>query len=190
MKFNEFVGVFKQVFKNKRYVVGALISIIVFYCLEVFFSNYKNLMIISETHGFLQMAKAFPLFLISYGDFFTEKFLIGLIILSVLFGILFTLITYKTKMIKEFSKKGGALATVGIFLGIIAPGCSACGVGILSVLGISSATLSFLPFGGFELIIISILVMIYSVYKITYDINRGIVCEIPKKTKGLNNNIN
>ena len=85
-------------------------------------------------------------------------------------------------MIKSSSGKTfGFFGTTGIFLGILAPGCIACGVGLLSVFGISAAVLSSLPFEGLELSLLAIGILSFSTYKITGDINKGIVCEIPSK---------
>jgi hypothetical protein len=115
----------------------------------------------------------------SYITFFPIQFFLGLVILSLTFGVLFSMIAYKTKMLKTASGKTGILVSLGIFLGILAPGCPACGVGLLSLLGIGTATISFLPFKGFGLMLISIAIMSFSIYKISGQINRGIVCKVP-----------
>jgi hypothetical protein len=88
-----------------------------------------------------------------------------------------SLIYHKTKILKNFSKKTGPLTSMGIFLGIIAPGCSACGVGIISFLGFGSAIIPLLPWDGLEILLISLSMLLFSVYKISLNIERGIVCE-------------
>jgi len=177
----------KKTFSDWKYIVLALVVAVIFYSLDIFFSNFKSVTSLISNSGFFAMLKAFPGFTTVYINFFPIRFFISLIILSVLFGMLFSLISYKTKMIKTASGKVGIFVTLGIFLGILAPGCPACGVGILSVLGIGSAAINFLPFGGFGLILFSIAIMGFSVYKISKDINRGIICEVelPKETIAL-----
>jgi hypothetical protein len=95
---------------------------------------------------------------------------ISLIIISILIGILFSLIIFKVNLGKESdSKKLGFFASIGIFLATIAPGCAVCGVGLLSILGIGSGFLLFLPFEGLELSILSILILIYATKKVTTE---------------------
>lgn len=174
----------KETFKDWRYIVLAAIVACIFYSLDIFFSNFKSVISLASNEGFFAMMKAFPGFTAVYINFFPIRFFISLITLSILFGMLFSLIAYKTRMIKTASGKVGIFVTLGIFLGILAPGCPACGIGILSILGIGSAAINFLPFRGFGLIVLSIAIMIFSIYKISKDINRGIICEIklPKET--------
>ena len=103
---------------------------------------------------------------------------VSLVTISVLLGILFSLITYKTVMIKKSSNGIGVLGTTGIFLGILAPGCAACGIGILSALGFGAAVLTFLPFNGLEISFLAIWILLFSVAKISKDIKKGTICEI------------
>ena len=97
---------------------------------------------------------------------------VSLVTISVLLGILFSLITYKTVMIKKSSNGIGVLGTTGIFLGILAPGCAACGIGILSALGFGAAVLTFLPFNGLEISFLAIWILLFSVAKISKDIKK------------------
>lgn len=181
MNIKEMSSTFKTVFSKKSYFFLGIILAIIFYILVVFFSNFKNMIAIDQASGFFHMIAVIPLFMTSYPVFFTYKFFIGLVLISLLFGVLFSLIIYKTRMLEDFSGKTGFIASVGIFLGILAPGCSACGIGILSLLGISSAAIYFLPFKGLGLVALSILIMGFSIYKVTDGINKGIVCEVPVK---------
>ena len=182
MKAKEAASSLKKVFSDWKYSLLAVVVAIVFYMIDIFLSNFKALATISSQSGFFAMMGSLPLFMASYPAFFTVKFFIGLVILSFLFGMLFSLILYKTRMIKSASGKAGIFVTLGIFLGILAPGCPSCGIGILSVLGVGSAAIAFLPFKGFGLLLISIGIMSFSVYKISKDINRGIICEVKLPT--------
>jgi len=183
MGIKELTSTLFEVLKKRKYFFISLAVAIVFYAINIFLANFRDLTTIIKNQGFFYMLKVFPLFVITYKDFFTYKFFIGLIVLSLLFGILISLISYKTKMLKDFSGKRGFLTSTGIFLGIIAPGCSACGVGFISAIGFGSAIIAFLPWKGFELILVAIFLLSFSVYKILKDITKGIVCEIPKIKK-------
>jgi hypothetical protein len=179
MKKNEFFRVWKQVFSNWKYLLLTIIIATIFYSLNVFTSSYSSIISFYNATNFLStLGLFFELFLGFQNTTVLHSF-VSLIIISILFGILFSLIIYKTKMIKNIEKgKTGFLASVGIFLGILAPGCAACGIGLLSVFGIGAATLSLLPFDGLEISILSILILGFVTFKITKDINKGIVCKI------------
>ncbi len=178
MKIKEAISGWKKVFSKKSYIFLALALTFLFYLIDIALVNIKNLALIFQNRGLFQMLASLPSFMKSYMIFFPTSFFISLVILSLMFGMLFSLISYKTKMIKSVSGKVGILVTLGIFLGILAPGCPACSVGILSVMGIGATALSFLPFGGLSILIISIGIMSFSVYKISKDINKGILCEV------------
>lgn len=178
-KAGDILKVWKEVFSKARYIIFAVIFAAVFYMLDIFFANFKTITNLVKDRGFFTMLSLFPSFMTSYPKFFPAKFFISLLIISGLFGLLFSLIAYRTKMLKTASGKTNALVSLGIFLGILAPGCPACSIGILSVLGLSSAVINFLPFNGFGLVLLSGIVMVFSVYKISGDINKGIVCEVP-----------
>ena len=181
MKRDGFFSVWKKVFSNWKYVASTIIIALVFYSLNVFISNYKSLISFYSQVGLLGTIKLFFTFFIGFRSTTFLTVYISLIALSILLGMLFSLIAYKTKMIKSISRKTGFFATTGIFLGILAPGCAACGIGLLSLFGIGAATLSFLPFKGLELSAISSVILLILVFKITKDINKGIFCKINEK---------
>ena len=175
---------FFEVLKKWKYLTLSIVVAILFYIINIFLSNFRY---IAPTFkkGILKFLEALLMDAISYPQFFTYKFFIGLIFISLLFGTLISLIAYKTKMLKNFSGETGFLTSTGIFFGIVAPGCSACGVGFLSAIGVSGAAIAFLPWKGFELFLIAIILILFAIYKISSQIHRGIVCAVPigKKKK-------
>ena len=173
--------VWKNVFGNWRYISLMFFILLLFYSFNVFIANFDSLISFYNTSGFIGTLKLFSAFFIGFIKTRPLSSIISLILVSILFGILFSLITYKTKMIKSVSGKTGVFATTGIFLGILAPGCVSCGVGLLSLFGISAAALTLLPFDGLELSILAILILGFSSFKITKDINKGIVCKIDER---------
>ena len=174
----EFFSVWKKVFSYWKYLALTIIIALVFYSLNVFIASYNSLISLYSQLGFLGSIKLFLNFLIGFKSTTFLSVFISLIVLSIFLGLLFSLIAYKTKMIKSVSRKTGFFATTGIFLGVLAPGCAACGIGLLSLFGISAATLTFLPYNGLELSALSSVILFILVFKITKDINKGISCEI------------
>lgn len=189
MGIKEATSGFLEVLKKRKYIAITLIFAALFYTVNIFLSSFRGLTDIIKNQGFFHMISVFPLFIVNYADFFTYKFFIGLIINSFLFGALVSLLVYKTKTIKKFSKKTGFLTSTGIFFGVLAPGCSACGVGFISAIGFGSAAITFLPWKGFELMILSVLLLLYAVYKISEQINTGIVCAVPLKKSTQNKSL-
>jgi len=151
---------------------------IVFYVSNVVISKFSSISSYYNELGFLKGSKLFVTFILSFGNTILPHSFISLVIISILLGILFSLILYKTKMIESSSGKTFSfLGTTGIFLGVLAPGCAACGVGLISVLGLGTAVITFLPFDGLELSILSVGILSFLVFKITRDINKGMICE-------------
>jgi len=179
-KVSDVLKVWKEVFSKTRYIIFAIIFALIFYILDIFFANFKSLITLIKIKGIFAMLLSLPSFMWGYPEFFPKDFFVGLVILSLLFGVFFSLIIYKTKTVKSAIGKGGVLASIGVFLGILSPSCSVyCGIGILSTIGISTAFINFLPLRGFELIILSTIIILISIYSISVQINKGIVCEVP-----------
>ncbi len=68
--------------------------------------------------------------------------------------------------------------SIGIFLGIFAPGCVVCGIGIAGLLGLA-ASFAVLPFKGKEIGFIAIFFLFFSLLKTTLDLSRP--CTIDDK---------
>lgn len=178
MKFKELLKAWKDVFSNWKYSALALFIMLIFYSVNVVISNFDNLAFYNKFGFFGGIKFLFGLFLGFKERIFFSSF-ISLIIISILFGMLFSLILYRTNMVKNTSVKTmGFFGSMGIFLGVLAPGCAACGIGLLSLLGFSAAAITFLPFNGLELSWLAIGILGFSVFKISKDIKKGVVCEI------------
>jgi len=178
MNLVEITKVWKKVYSNWKYVVLTLVVAFVFYSINATINNWGILSSVYPTLGTMGTLKLFFILTWGFGETIKLHSYVSLVIVSILFGFLFSLISYKTIMIKSTTGRVGVIATVGIFLGALAPGCAACGVGLLSVLGLSAAFITYLPYEGLELSILSILILSFSVFRISEGIHIGTVCEI------------
>lgn len=170
------IKILKEVFSKRKYLLISVLTITLFYSLNILVLDYQ------ATNRFRLLN------LFSFHKLMTTSSLLTLIIISILFGILVGLISYKTKILKQLSSnKIGAIGSIGIFLGVLAPGCAACGVGIAALLGLG-AFFQFLPFKGLEISLVSILLLTYSIYLISKSLLNGNVCNsnIPKVKGGIN----
>ena len=177
------VKIWKKIFSNWKYLLLLFFISFSFYSFNVLINSWSSLTNFYSLTGFSQTLKFF--FILSFGFFNTIKIhsYVSLIIVSILLGILFSLITYKVSAGSvSKSRKAGVFGSVGVFLAALAPGCAACGIGLLSVLGLSATVLTVLPFEGLELSIISIGILSFSIFKITKDMNTCDACQIKLNT--------
>ena len=86
-------------------------------------------------------------------------------IISILFGIYFTLFYHKIRLMRKASKTG-FLGFIGMIIGAFAAGCPTCGAFLFSLIGMPLA-LIYLPFRGLELKILSMMVLLISIYFIS-----------------------
>lgn len=117
------------------------------------------------------------------GTFYTNKIetLILVGITGLLAGINTSLIAYKINESKKIHPATGIMGTIGTLLGLIASGCSSCALSILSLFGVVGG-LSFLPYGGTELTIIGIIILLYTL-KPSSESVLGICRVVKKETK-------
>ena len=101
--------------------------------------------------------------------------------LTIFSWIIILLVCINIGMLVYYIRKRGRLlgssgitGFFGVAMGVIGGGCAACGSVVLSFLGLTGAV-AFLPFGGYELPWISILLLI-SIYLIYKGIKKKNVC--------------
>ena len=174
----EFFSVWKKIFGNWKYLVLATGIGLIFYSINVMIANFSLIIYFYKENGLVQTLEFFSNLFLGFKETIPFGSFISLIAIGGLFGTLFSLIAYKTVMIKNVAREIGIFGTAGVFLGILAPGCATCGVGLLSLFGIGAVALTFLPFKGLELSFLAIGILGFSVFKITKDINKRIICEI------------
>ena len=141
----------KMVFSNKKFILISLLVSLIFYAFNASIGNLSLIFSSYSSMG-LKSIKLYFLLLYGYSYSITTASFITLTIISILFGILFSLMLYKTLVFRRAQKnKLGFITSIGIFLGIAAPGCAACGIGLLPLIGLSTGSLLLLPFSRLEL---------------------------------------
>ncbi len=140
-----------MVFSNKKFILISLLVSLIFYAFNASIGNLSLIFSSYSSMG-LKSIKLYFLLLYGYSYSITTASFITLTIISILFGILFSLMLYKTLVFRRAQKnKLGFITSIGIFLGIAAPGCAACGIGLLPLIGLSTGSLLLLPFSRLEL---------------------------------------
>ncbi len=174
--------VWRRVFSNWKYLSTLFLTGFLFYFLNGILFNVRNLAPIISALGFFDGIKNIFLLAIYFYNGLPAVSAVGVFVLSFLFGVLISLLFYRHSVLKSDKVKVGALGSFGILMGAAAPGCAACGIGVVSVIGLTSA-LATLPFKGQEVIIFSIIAVGFAVVKITRKLYNP-VCEINFNGKG------
>lgn len=175
MKLKEVIEVLKRIFQQPKYLAYAILIAFFFYIINGLIANINNISSAFKLFSFFGAIKFLfylSLVFINSTTLFTA---IGIILLSFLIGILIIVLIYRIKIINP-SLSGNLFAGIGIFLGVLAPGCAACGIGLVAILGLSSALLV-LPFEGKEVISLAVILVIFSIINIAGKLYNP-VCEI------------
>jgi len=172
MNLKSTLGTWKIIFCNWKYTVLVVFVALLFYSLNVVINNWKTIFSFYSNLGFFGTGRLFFALLLGFGNTISPSSYITLLAISGLFGLLFSLVIYKVNILKVALGSVGIFASLGIFLGALVPGCVACGVGLLSLFGLSAAFLAFLPFQGLELSILSIFILSFAILKTSDDMHK------------------
>ena len=168
MKIKEVFGMLRQVYKNKKYIYITLIAAI------VLFIVFYKLMLAKIADNSLKI------FIMMSGYNYTFFTLLSFVVISVLFGIYLSVFIYRFKLIKIMKEKKGSsigfIGYLGLIAGVFGAGCPTCGSVIFALVGAPLA-LMYLPFRGLELRLLSIVILIVSIYLLTRSLYKCDVCE-------------
>lgn len=154
---------------NIKYVILALLIGFLFYLLNFFITTFGNISSFYRAQGLGKIVQfTFNLFVSFKGSILLSSF-ISMIVLSLLTGILFSLVLYKVNLRKNISPNTSILAGIGMFLGIFAPGCAACGLGLAAFFGLA-ASFATLPLKGLEISIFAGIIMIVTTFRFSYTL--------------------
>lgn len=168
----------KETFSRPRYGIYALLIALGFYLANVAIGNVRNLQTVYGLTGVSGTVKMLGIFVVSFANTMPRFMYAAMITLSVLTGILMSLLLYRYHVTTFASgASSGFLTGAGIFLGIVAPGCASCGLGIIALLGLSSSV-AFLPFQGNEIALGAIGLLTFSTMMLSAQIGKGFTCRL------------
>lgn len=152
------INAFKEVYAKPGYIIVSLAVMVIIFSFNVLVINLKLLI----THFSFSL-----LFDLLSNSLQLNIFIFALLLLlSLLSGIVVAMVLFLVrKQVRE-----GLAAGSSILFSIIAPSCSSCALGLLSILGLGGF-LSVLPFKGLEIGIVGVLVLIYTVIFLSKKIN-------------------
>jgi len=151
-----------KIYAQKRYFFFLFVITLIFFILNVIIKNIgaiKNMF----SGGIFSWLLFLSRLIIGFKETISPYTFISVIIISLLIGLLFTIMIYKVVSIRKINGQLGLFGAVGVFLGAFIPGCSACSVGALGILGITGSAFALLPLKGLELQIISITLLTFGI---------------------------
>ncbi len=162
--------------KNNGFILKAILSSTVYITTALIIVNYKSYTsFIFNDYPILAKFKIMALIFLGTYQAMTTRDIFLLIIIGLLFGLNIALVISKIKFLK---KQGSVHLTFGVgLLTLAATGCASCGLSLVSLVGLTSALVS-LPFHGLELYILSIFILLTSLF---YNLQTlVVVCKIPR----------
>ncbi len=176
---------FKKVFRNLRYVLGALGVAFAVFVFAVWLPNFALIIqiVTSSSIALLDKLAVLTSLIGSIQTNFTILTATYTIAIAILFGINVALLTYYMRRRKMAEAKGGAAAGIGgLISGMFGIGCAACGTivlgPILTLIG-AGGLVALLPFGGQEFGILGVGILGFSVYLAAKKVNQPITCAVP-----------
>ncbi|PLX24512.1 hypothetical protein C0580_05030 [Candidatus Parcubacteria bacterium] len=169
---------FYLVFKNIKYILLAFGISFVYILLAVIIPSYSFINFFLDYNY-----PVFGLPKLVYGFFIANSTVWTLsmtILISILSGINFSMLIFYLKRRISKEKKFG-VGFGGMLIGLLGVGCASCGSIILSsIFGFTAATgfLGILPFKGFELGIVGVVLLALSIYFLSRKIENPLLCKI------------
>ena len=152
--------------KTKKYIF-----IVIICALPMFIMSYY----LTVAHIY---EKSIVLYSQLFGIGFTLVTLVLNLAIAIFFGIYIALLFYKKEVVKNKSISDKITGIGGTAAAILASGCPACGLPLFAFLGFG-AFISYLPYKGIEIKIISLILLLISIYLITKNIEKNLACKIP-----------
>lgn len=156
--------VLRRMLGKRKYLAITIISGFLFYLLNGFVVAHPRIVDFFQAYGIYAIWKILIVSL-NYSYEILPMTFFGIILLSALIGTITALLTYRFDNFTDM-RGGNFFATAGIFLGMAAPGCAACGVGLASLLGLSSI-LTILPYDGKEVLLMAVGASAISIFSIS-----------------------
>lgn len=160
-----------SVLKRKKYAVIALTAAVIMAAI-----SYYLTIVNVAFHSFSILVQM-------DGPLFTTASVALSLTISILFGIYIALFVFRRDLMKDDKNSKAVISGIGgTITGVVAAACPTCGAPMLAIFGAPLALMS-LPFQGLEIKVLSILLLILSVYLLTESIEKKIKCAVVPKTE-------
>ncbi|MCH7492571.1 hypothetical protein IID19_03180 [Patescibacteria group bacterium] len=181
-RLNDIVTSVKMVLSKPWFVVLALLVTTILVAINSLLPQRDLMATIFTSDSFdgAARAKIVGSLLLTFGVNVTLTGKVLFAIITITAGISISLLVYYLKNRIKFDLAGGT-STLGIFLSLIGVGCASCGSVILSsVIGLSAtgAFVGFLPLQGLEIGLLSLSLLMWSIYSVSKKIQNPLLCKV------------
>ena len=141
----------KEVYSSKKYFFISFVVALAFFLFNVFINNYSIIFSNFSFLLFFSLLKGaiFTMTAYSFIFYILTLFLASIVAAMVIF------------LVRRQVNGTLGMSSSGIIVSLIAPSCSSCAIGILSMLGVGGF-LAILPFKGVELGVLAVMVLLFS----------------------------
>lgn len=169
------INLWKMMFSQSKNIITFIIVMIIFYILNATMAVSVRFAYMDNIFDFISLyTKGFYQTIGVFGFSLT-------ILVSLLTAFLFTLLLFRATVTKSgMNKKLSFWGYLGLFFGFFVSGCPTCGLGLLAIFGLGASVLA-LPFGGKEISVIAIIVLVWIINAIS---NKILFCEVAEVKKG------
>ena len=154
----ETIAAVEEVLKSRKYAaifaISSILFFIVLYFLTLATTTEHSMRIFIEMNGANYAAFSF----------------LSLAAIALLFGLYSALLVHKTQL-RAKSKASGAFGLTGFIGSVFSAGCPMCGAYLFGLLGMPLA-LFFMPFKGIELRVLTIILLMASIYFVAKSIKK------------------
>lgn len=167
-------SVIKTIFSQPKNIILATTFAALMYLLNAMIVQWANLHLIKVL--------GISLFLEGFYYAVGKPLFYGSVVVSLLTGILLSMLVYRSRLNAQKKENLSLISSIAVFLGLLAPGCVSCGIGLAAAIGIG-ASLATLPFHGLEVSAVATILLIYSINRTAVSF---IECIVPKKKWKIN----
>jgi len=174
--------VFKEVFKNIKYIFIALVIFFITFSISVTLFNWGFIFDVfqSDSASLFEKLKIFFSLYESINTNFTKTAAVYTLLIDILLGINVAMIIYYIRQRRGgLNNKATATGLGGIVAGLFGIGCAACGSFLLSsflVLFGAGGLIAYLPFSGEEFGFLGVGLLLLSLHLTTKKIKEPLVC--------------
>lgn len=160
---------------SKKIIIPAIVIAVLYVMATIFLMNaglVKDTMF--GAHSFSYKWNLLAALLVGMWTAMSKLSLTLLIIVAILTGANLTFVVQRLQTIRASGKMSFVVGGSSL-LGIVGSGCASCGLPILAFLGLSGA-IAYLPFGGSELSVAAIALLMISLYFLVKNRKRDTIC--------------
>jgi hypothetical protein len=175
-------AVLRRIFSRPAYTALTLGVALVFYLLNAFILQWKNLHLVTASNAF-SFFTAGVYYLTTRISFYT------FLLVSILTGILVSLLVFRARasllsqrLQNQQSHNTSVVSSLGVAAGVLLPGCASCGIGLAAVLGLGSSFAA-LPLQGLEISLIAIVLLCISISMVAKSMTIHAACALPRKRR-------